>query len=267
MARQNLAFLLGVVPKSVKIKKDSEGRKEYAMTHVIVARGLRDVGDHRKNMKCDNPIIMTKDENMMAEMEKWRQGDIVFIKGVVSAKKITKSSFCEHCKTKNSFPGGLVYIYPIYLKKEAHFETDEERLQYLANNREISNQVFMFGTLCRDPKRFTTENGLKITQYQIAVNRKFCIQTDPPEIKTDYPWVKSYGENAKSDREHLHIGSDVYIDGCLQARSVERHAHCGQAYNEKGKVMFYEGGEPVMVLKNIEDAKESKILKGKIVIS
>ena len=267
MAKQNLAFLLGSVSKKVKVVKDGNGQNLYAMAYINVARGLRDVGDHRKFMKCDNPIIMTRDENMMAEMEKWNQRDIVFVKGVVASKHINKSSFCEHCHAKNSFPGGLVYINPIYLKKEAHFDTDEECLQYLANNREISNQVLVFGTLCRDPKRITTEWGLVITQYQIAMNRKFRIQSDPPEIKTDYPWVKSYGANAKSDRERLHTGSEIYIDGCLQARSVQRRACCGQACNEKGKVMYYNGGEPVMILENVKDAVASKSSKGKIMIA
>ena len=99
------------------------------------------------------------------------------------------------------------------------------------------------------------------------MNRKFRIQTDPPEIKTDYPWVKSYGENAKEDKNRLRVGSEVYIDGCLQARSVQRHAFCGQACDEKGKVLFYEGGEPVMILENVDEAVASKTCKGKIMIA
>lgn len=267
MAKQNLAFLLGSVAKEVRVVKDREGRNLYAMAYINVARGLREVGDHRKYMKCDNPIIMTRDENMMAEIATWHHRDIVFVKGVIASKHIKKASYCEYCNTKNSFPGALVYVNPIYVKKQAHFNTDEECLQYLADNREISNQIFVFGTLCRDPKKITPREGLTVTQYQIAMNRKFRIQTDPPEIKTDYPWVKSYGENAKEDRNRLRVGSVVYIDGCLQARSVQRHAFCGQACDEKGKVLFYEGGEPVMILENVDEAVASKTCKGKIMIA
>ena len=54
MAKQNLAFLLGSVAKEVRVVKDDEGRNLYAMAYINVARGLREVGDHRKYMKCDH---------------------------------------------------------------------------------------------------------------------------------------------------------------------------------------------------------------------
>ena len=79
----------------------------------------------------------------------------------------------------------------------------EEALQYLSTVREISNQDYILGTLCRDPKKISPKEGLIVTQYQIALNRKYFIRSDPPSIKTDYPWVKSYGENAISDRKKL----------------------------------------------------------------
>lgn len=247
MAKQNLAMLLGAVAKNCKVVKDAEGRSLYAMAYINVARGPRDVGDHRLYMKCDNPIIMARDEENVKKMETWKKGDIVMVKGVVASKHIMKSSFCPACGKKNSFPGSLVYINPIYVETRAHCESDEECLQYLAEHREISNQIFVFGTLCRAPKRITPKQGLVVTQYQIAMNRKFRIKEDPIEIKADYPWVKSYGDNAENDYWRLHEGTEIYIDGCLQARSVQRHAFCGQAYGENGKLMYNEEGLPVIM--------------------
>lgn len=246
MARQNLVFLLGCVAKAPRIvKKDDEYL--YAMVYVNVARGLRDVGDRRKYMKCDNPVIMTRDPACMKEIEKWSEHDAVYIKGMLACKKLRKASFCEYCHTKNSLPGTLVYVNPIFCEKVGHLETDEECLQYLASHREISNQAYIYGTLCRDPKKMVSkETNLTITQYQVALNRKFRIRTDPPELKTDYPWVKSYGQNAIEDKKRLHVGSEVIVDGCLQARSVQRHAICGQEIGDDGKPMFYGNGEPVL---------------------
>ena len=245
MARENLVFLTGSVAGTPRVAKNGEDYI-YAMAYVNVARGLREVGDYRKYMKCDNPIIMTRDPDWMKEIGTWKEHDIVHIKGMIACRKIKKTSFCSHCRTKNQFPGALVYINPIFCEKICHLENDEECLQYLAAHREISNQVFVFGTLCRDPKKMRVKDGLIVTQYQVALNRKYRIKTDPPELKTDYPWVKSYGKNAEEDMKRLHTGSEVFIDGCLQARSVNRHAVCGQAYDEYGKPLFFDNGMPVM---------------------
>ena len=183
---------------------------------------------------------MSRDPNVIKEMAAWQQFDIVEIKGTIAAKAVGKSSFCQHCGAKNVAEGVIVYVNPIFAKKRGHFQTQDECLQYLTENREVSNMVFVFGTLCRDPKKISPKEGLTITQYQIALNRKFRIKEDAPEIRADYPWVKSYGENAIADRKHLHVGSQVFIDGCLQARKVNRHtvcAVCGQRYDWADRAM------------------------------
>lgn len=245
MARENIVFLLGSVAKEPKIVKNGD-EYVYGMAYVNVGRGTREVGDKRDYMKCDNPIIMTRDSQWVKEMETWHENDIVEIKGVIASKKIKKASFCPHCNTKNVNPGALVYVNPIFAEKRCHLDSAQECLQYIAAHREISNQIFVFGRLCGEPKKLTSKNGLTVTQYQIALNRKFRIKSDSPDIKTDYPWVKSYGKNAMEDKRHLHVGSEVYVDGCLQARSVLRHCVCGQVYDDKNKPMKDEKGNPVI---------------------
>lgn len=243
MARENLAFLTGVVKNDPEIKTD---KNAYAFVYVIVARSAREVGDHRKYMKCDNIIIMTRDETWIEEIKTWKQYDTVDIKGMIASKNIKKSSFCSECNTKNSQLGALVYINPIYCEKRGHVEDMNAALKFLADHREISNQILAFGHLCRDPKLIRPKDNLVVTQYQVALTRKFRIRTDAPEIRTDFPWVKSYGSNAEEDCYRLHVGSEVYIDGCLQARSVRRHAICGQEIGPDGKPLFDEAGDPIM---------------------
>lgn len=245
MARENLAFLRGaVIKKPLIIKKDDA--YVYALANINVGRAERKVGDGIKYMKCDNPPIMTRDEKIMREMETWEPNDIVDIKGVISSKHINKGSICPYCGKKNVFPGAFVFINPIYAEKIASCESDEKALEYLVEHREISNQVFLFGTLCRDPKKITPKRNLIVTQYQIAMNRKYRIPSDPPEIKTDFPWVKSYGDNAVEDRNRLHVGSEVFIDGFLQARSINRKAICGQEITEAGKGIKDSDGNPMI---------------------
>lgn len=231
MARHNLVFLLGYV-NSIQIH-NTKGGEPYAMVYMSVARSDRKVGDHRQYMKCDMPLVMTRDPDTLREMSSWQQFDIVEVKGMIAAKGVGKSSFCGHCGERNLADGTMVYVNPIFAAKRGHKDTQDECIQFLTRNREISNQVFTLGELCRDPKKITPKAGLTVTQYQIALNRKYRIAADPPEIRSDYPWVKSYGENALNDRKYLHIGSQVFIDGCLQARKVQRHSvceHCGQKY-------------------------------------
>ena len=240
MSRHNLTFLLGSVLKPPLIELDDEGNYKYGMCTINVVRGYRDAGDHKNFMKSDNPIIITRDASVLKEIETWQENDIVFVKGVIAAKTIQKGSFCQHCGGRNSAEGTLVYVNPIYAEKRVHLNTQEEALKYLSEHREISNQVYILGTLCRDPKKITPKEGLIVTQYQIALNRKYFIRSDPPSIKADYPWVKSYGQNAVDDKERLHVGSKVFIDGCLQARSVQKHAvciHCGEKYDWKDRAM------------------------------
>ena len=52
--------------------------------------------------------------------------------------------------------------------------------------------------------------------------------------------------NAASDLKRLHIGSEVFIDGRLQARSVNQHTVCGQEYDENGDPICYDNGMPMM---------------------
>lgn len=240
MARQNQAFLMGAVLKDPKIVKNPDGEYLYAMVYVTVVRGYREVGDGKKFMKADNPVIITREKELIQEIERWQVYDIVDVKGPIASKNILKSSICAHCGEKNKATGSLVYINPIYARRRLHLDNRDECVNYLSTNREISNQVFVFGTLCRDPKKLTPKEGLIVTQYQVAMNRKFRIKQDPPELKTDYPWVKSYGANAMEDHKRLHTGSIVYIDGCLQARSVLRHTqceHCNEQYDWKDRAM------------------------------
>lgn len=224
MARHNLTYLLGFVT-FVQIYSLPNG-EPYAMAYITVGRAQRKTGDHKDHLKLDNPLIMSRNPEVVKEMSTWEQNDIVYIKGTIAAKGLKKASFCTFCETKNSADGVLVYINPIYARKLKHCASQDEAQQCVADNREISNQVFVFGTLCTDPKKITPKEGLVVTQYQVALNRKFRIQEDPPEQKSDYPWVKSYGENALQDRIHLHIGSQIFVDGCVQARKVNRHTVC-----------------------------------------
>ena len=242
MPSYNVVHLFGHVIKDPLIRKNEEAEPEYGLVYLNVIRAKRKVGDGKSFSKCDHPVIMSSNRDLLRKMEEWKENDLVFVKGVIETKTVKKTSICPNCNTKNRIDGELVYIEPIHLLKYAHAESSEEALRYLVDNAEFSNQVYLQGSLCVDPKKISPKEGLIVTQYQIAVQRAYkgIDGVDAKESGMIFPWVKSYGDNALYDRDHLHVNSEVMIDGFLQARNVERKAECaecGTKYNWQDKAM------------------------------
>ena len=156
MARQNIVFLYARVSKLPVLSKDkSTGELNYGMVYVDTVRGLREVDDDVRYVKHDYPLIISREKNILDNIMEWKENDIVFIKGAITSKKITKSSYCPECADengnafKNMSLGNLLYITPIYVKKMASYETKEDAVKDIVDNREISNQVYIVGTLVK----------------------------------------------------------------------------------------------------------------------
>ena len=244
LPQMSFAYMLGAVIKTPQIVKNGN-HYIYAMVYITVARGVREVGDRRRYMKCDDPVIITRDPELIKEIETWEEYDIVEVYGELRSRLIKKTTYCSHCNTRNRIPGALVYINPFSCEKRCHQDSIPNCIQYLAKHREISNQLLTFGTLCRDPSKKRTKDGLVYTQYQTILERHPDCSV-APEPRPEFPWVRSYGSNAADDLRRLHIGSEVFVDGFLQARSINRHAVCGQEFDENGNPVFDENGMPVM---------------------
>ena len=278
MAKTNLVYLYGRVSKEPIVSKNREtGEYNYGFCYVDTVRSLRSVGDDLHYTKHEKPMVLSQEEDKLREMASWKVNDIVMVKGVVHSQSLKKISFCPFCKdekgnsTKNEFPGNLISVTPIYLCKIKSYGEDKmAAIEDVIANREISNQVLVYGTLLKDPKIFTTKRGVKITQYPIATNRKFTVRTDDPAIRTDYPWVKSYGSQAVDDKAFLHFQSEVLVDGYLQARVVKRKSICpccGKVYEWADNCMeiapYKNGMEYVKNFRTPEDieAEQKKTLE------
>ena len=91
------------------------------------------------------------------------------------------------------------------------------------------------GTLCREPAYYK-ENNIRNCQFQIAANRKRRIIEDGPEKRTDFPWIKTFGEMAEEISGVLHQGSVISICGGVETRSFERKIiceNCGEEFERK----------------------------------
>ncbi len=248
MSKQNIAFMYGRVAKAPVIQKNPEsGENEMGFCYVNTVRSKREIDDKVRFVKNDFPMVLTREKEILDQMEDWKENDIVFIKGTITTHMIRKTSLCPYCtdengeNNKNYYNGNMIYITPIYVQKVKEYgENKQDAIEDVVENREISNQIYVMGTVLRDPKIVTTKNKVQFTQYPLAINRKYTIRTDDPSIKTDYPIVKSYGEQAREDKTYLHFQSEVIIDGLLQARNVVRRQkceHCGKLYNWKDQTM------------------------------
>lgn len=226
MAKHNYVMLYGQVAGQPRIHTDKEGNPNRVICPITVLRGIRDAGDNIRQLKYDRPIIMSGNPAMIEEMAKWKENDMVEVKGAVTTKDINKSTKCKECGHVNISKGNVVFINPIYADVRETGITKEEGQKLLKKRCEISNVVVLIGKLCRDPEYIYTPRGTLVTQYQLAVNRKFHIKEDAPNIRTDYPWIKSFGDIARMDAKVLSTGSMVLIDGAIQTRSIERRTAC-----------------------------------------
>ena len=80
------------------------------------------------------------------------------------------------------------------------------------------NSVILIGRLARDPNNTTTQGGMAITKFSVAVNRP----TKPgEEKKADFPSIITFGKTAENCAKYLKKGSLVGIEGRIQTGSYK----------------------------------------------
>ena len=231
MAKHNQVLLNGQVSVPPRIICDTDGTPIRAMCGVDVMHGTRDFGNNIDNIKYDVPVVMTSDEEMIKKVSALKKGDMVEVKGTITTIDIIKRTACKYCGHRHEKKGNLVCITPIYIERREEELSESKGKRLLRDRCEISNLVTVIAPLCRDPQLYRTENGTAVTTYQLAIRRKFRIKKDT-DIRTDFPWVKSYGQIAENDAKSLRKGSYVFIDGRIQVRQLKRVQEC----EECGKV-------------------------------
>lgn len=81
------------------------------------------------------------------------------------------------------------------------------------------NRVMMIGRLTKDPKTTTTQSGVKVSQFDIAVSRRFA--NADGERETDFFRVVAWRQTAELCEKYLSKGKRVGVIGALQTRSWE----------------------------------------------
>lgn len=227
--KYNEVTLYGVLPRNPRIiTDDATGEKVKAIMALEVIRGDRYAGDNSSTYKQNTPIIMTTKPELVEEIAKAGVNDAIYVKGVVVTTEQKKKSICDECGSVNVKDGTLVYVAPIFLEVVKKHADRKEAVADLNHHREISNSVKVMGTICSPVIHPELTIKTPVVQYQLAVARSFRVD----ENKTDFPWVKSFGDRAIEDEKRLRTSSKVLVDGYLRQRSIARVAVCPCCGNE-----------------------------------
>lgn len=230
MAKENTVYLYGRVLVPPNIRIDTEGN--YLSGKIILHTVRRSAASKelllQGERRWDYIAVLSKHAKLIKDrMADLEEGDMVQVKGTLCTYEIIKQFICPHCGEVTSRDGVIIYVDPIFIKRCEIGVSQEEGYRLIEDSEEISNQVKIMGTLCREPQLYENPKNKQMEcDFQIASNRNRHILEDNPEKRTDYPWVKAYGKQAVDYYEALHVNSTVYIDGALQARSVKREFVC-----------------------------------------
>ncbi len=81
------------------------------------------------------------------------------------------------------------------------------------------NKAFLIGNLTRDPELRTTNSGIAVCTFSIAVNRRFTSQSG--EKQTDFFNIVAWRGLGENCGRYLKKGSKVGVMGSIQNRDYE----------------------------------------------
>lgn len=79
------------------------------------------------------------------------------------------------------------------------------------------NKVILIGNLTADPELKTTQTGIPVTSFRIAVGRRYAKDTD--DVKADFIDIVCWRKSAEFVAKYFSKGKKILIEGQLQTRS------------------------------------------------
>lgn len=80
------------------------------------------------------------------------------------------------------------------------------------------NDVRLAGRVVNDPELKTTQSGVSVTSFRIAINRP---RKEGQEDKADFVTVIAWRQRAEFVSRYFRKGMAIYVEGQLQSRSWE----------------------------------------------
>ena len=79
------------------------------------------------------------------------------------------------------------------------------------------NKVILIGNFVADPELKTTQSGVSVTSFRIAVQRRYAKETDA--VKADFIDVVAWRQTAEFVAKYFSKGRPILVEGSLQTRS------------------------------------------------
>ena len=83
------------------------------------------------------------------------------------------------------------------------------------------NKVQLIGHLASDPELRTSETGVQVATFPLAINRDWCCADGTRKDAVDYHRIIAFNRLADVCVQHLVKGSPVYVEGKLQNHSFD----------------------------------------------
>jgi single-strand DNA-binding protein len=83
------------------------------------------------------------------------------------------------------------------------------------------NKVMIIGNVGRDPEMRYLPNGTPVTNFTVAVNRRYSTPDGEKKEETEWFRVVLWRQLAEIANQYVTKGQSVYIEGRLQTRSWE----------------------------------------------
>lgn len=79
------------------------------------------------------------------------------------------------------------------------------------------NKVILIGNLTADPELKTTQTGIPVVSFSIAVSRRYAKDTD--DVKADFINIVCWRKSAEFVAQYFRKGKKILVEGQLQTRS------------------------------------------------
>ena len=83
------------------------------------------------------------------------------------------------------------------------------------------NKVFLMGNLTRDPEQRTLPSGQPVTEFGLAISRRYRTPSGDNREETTFVEVCLFGRQAETAAQYLRKGRPVFIEGRLRYDSWE----------------------------------------------
>ena len=172
------------------------------------------VYEHPESRKYHEYITLSKYDKYLPEEDKQKK---------IRSMQEHEGDIIKEYPVREMKDGSL--LYQLVVRKPLKNRDLEKWFDYLGTP---CNSAVLTGNVCGDPTFHPQDQEAgRVCTYQIGIRRKYFVKEDDPELISDFPWIRSLGDQAERDAVSIKKSSAITIEGYIQARNnFSRVLHC-----------------------------------------